>query len=114
MYERHTWYNTNEILKNRGVEYFISGNGLTFSSCSGEGTTNHNEGETAIIMGLSSMKLQGKRVVVYGNDVDLFVLLLSHYNNIDCLELHMKSLAGYTSITAVHSFLGSDVASSLL
>ena len=103
-----------EHLKNRGVEYFIAGNGLTFSSCTGEGTTNHKEGETAIIMGLSSMKLQEKRVVVYGNDVDLFVLLLAHYNNINCLDLHMKSLSGFTPITAVHDFLGSEVASALL
>ena len=101
-------------LKERGVEFFISGNGLTFSSCSGEGTTNHKEGETAIIMGLSSLKLKDKRVFVYGSDVDLFVLLLSHYNNIDCLDLQMKSLAGYTSITDVYNFLGNDVASALL
>ena len=103
-----------EHLEKRGVEFFISGNGLTFSSSTGEGKTNHKEGETAIMMGLSSMKLKEKRVVVYGNAVDLFALLLYHYNNIDCLELHMKSLSGYTSITGVHDFLGSDVAAALL
>ena len=51
-------------LKNRVVEYFIAGNGLTFCSCTGKCTTNHKEGETAFIMELSSMKLQDKRVVV--------------------------------------------------
>ena len=59
MRERHTWLDTitklllNALLehsKESGVEYFISGNGLTFFSCSGEGTTDH-KGETAIIAG---------------------------------------------------------------
>ena len=47
MRERHTWHDTItklllnallEHLKESGVEYFISGNGLTFFSCSGERT----------------------------------------------------------------------------
>ena len=103
-----------EHLKNRGVEYFIAGNGITYSSRNGEGVTNHREGETAIIMGLSSMDLRQKRVIVNGNDVDLFVLLLAHYTHINCLEIHMKSLKGYTSMTSVYNFLGHNVASALL
>ena len=100
-------------LEKRNVGYFIAGNGIILSS-SGTGTTNHTEGETAIIMGLSTLMLQDKRVVVYGSDVDLFVLLLAHYQNIDCLEIYMKSLSGYTCITAVRDFLGGDVAAALL
>ena len=64
-------------------------------------------------MGLCSINLTDKRVVVYGNGVDLFTLLLAHYK-LDCLELHMKSLKGYTPITPVHQFLGETIASALL
>ena len=60
------------------------------------------------------MELSEKRVTVYGNDVDLFVLLLAHYKNIDCQQIHMKSLTGYTSITEVYNFLGNEVALALL
>ena len=41
---------------------------------------------TAIIMGLLTMDLLQKRVVVLGNDVELFVLLLAHYQKINCTE----------------------------
>ena len=60
------------------------------------------------------MELKQQKVVVYENDGDLLVLLLARYNNIDCIYIQMKSLAGYTSITAVHEFLGHEVASALL
>ena len=53
-------------------------------------------------------------VVVYGSDVDLFVLLLAHYDKISCSHLQMKSLKGYTSITRVYEFLGQKVSSALL
>ena len=33
-------------LKNRGVEFFVASNGVTHSSHSGQGITNHKEGET--------------------------------------------------------------------
>ena len=62
-------------------------------------------------MGLCSLKLSDKRVVVCGNDVDLFTLLLGHYQEIDCLDLHMKSLKGFTPITPVYNFLGQRVSS---
>ena len=101
-------------LKERNVQYFIAGNGVILSSQAGHSATNHTEGETAIIMGLSSIGLLQKRVVVYGSDVDLFVLLLAHYQNIGCREMFMKSLTGYTSITTVFNFLGHEVASALL
>ena len=51
----------------------------------------------AIITGLCSVDLRHKRVVVYGSDVELFVLLIAHYQNIGCQMMFMKSLAGYTS-----------------
>ena len=74
--------------------------------------SNHSEGETAIILGLSKLMLQGKQVLVYGSDVDLFVLLLAHYQNIDCSLIYMKSI--YTSISSVHDFLGKQTSSALL
>ena len=101
-------------LKDRSIAYFISGNGTILSSQTGHGETNHTEGETAIITGLCSVDLRHKRVVVYGSDVDLFVLLIAHYQNIVCQMMFMKSLAGYTSITATFDFLGHQVASALL
>ena len=64
--------------------------------------------------GLSTLDLLQKRVVVFGNDVDLFVLLLAHYQNINCTELFMKFLEGHTCITALYKFLGKDAASALL
>ena len=70
--------------------------------------------ETVIIMGLSVASLLNKRVIVCGNDVDLFVLLLAHYEKINCSELFMKTLTGLTSITSIHMFLGRDAASALL
>ena len=60
------------------------------------------------------MDLKKKRVVVYGNDVDLFVLLLAHYNNIDCMDLQMKTLNGYTSLTSILNFFGHRVLLALL
>ena len=72
------------------------------------------EGETAIILGLTAMNIEQKRVTVYASDSDLFALLLMDYSSFNCHELHMKSLTGYTSITAVHEFLGHVVAEALL
>ena len=106
-----------EHLQNRGVEYFLAGNGITYAS-EGEGVTNHKEGETAIILGLSSLGLCQIRVLVIGNDVDLFVLLLAHYNHINCPDIYMKSSKGFTSISSVycasallpfHALTGCDV-----
>ena len=51
---------------------------------------------------------------MFGNDVDLFVLLLAHNENINCSELFMKTLTGYTSIASIHQFLGNYAASALL
>ena len=79
-------------LKERRVGYFIAGYGVTLSSYTSRGVTNHSEGETALILGLSTWVLQEKHVVVYGSDVDLFMLLLAHYQNIDCSQIYMKSL----------------------
>ena len=102
-------------LKSRNVEYFVAGNGVIYSSMTGgEGVTNHKEGETSIILGLSTIELKKRKVVVYGNYVDLFVLLLAHYENIDCMNIQMNSLTGYSSITAIYDILGHEVASALL
>ena len=60
------------------------------------------------------MDLKQRKVVVYGNVVDLFVLLLAHYRNIDCKDLQMKSLLGYISLTAIYNFFGHQVSSALL
>lgn len=40
------------------------------------------------------MELKQQRVAVLEIEVDLLVLLLAHYNNIDCIKIQMKSLAG--------------------
>ena len=98
-------------LKNRGVEFSVAGNDETHSSCQGEGVSNHKEGEPSIIMGLCVINIIDKRVVVYGNDVDLLTLLLAYHKRIVCLDLHTNSLKGYTPMTPVHQFLGENVAS---
>lgn len=101
-------------LQQRTVGYFIAGNGVSISSFPCCHINNHSEGETAIILGLSTMILHEKRVLVYGSDVDLFALLVAHHENIDCATIFMKSLSGYTCITAIRDFLGGDVASALI
>ena len=63
---------------------------------------------------MSTISLRGKNVLVYGSDVDLFALLLAHYQIIDCAAIFMKSLSGYTCVNAIHDFLGVNVASALL
>ena len=60
------------------------------------------------------MDLKKKRVVVYGNDVNLFVLPLANYNNIDCMDHQMKTLDGYTSVTSILDFFGHRVLLALL
>ena len=71
-------------LKMKSVAYFSSRGEVTHSSFSDTGSTNHTEGKTAINMGLRMMSLLDKRVVVFGNDVDIFVLLLAHYEFNNC------------------------------
>jgi hypothetical protein len=44
----------------------------------------------------------------------IFAVLAMHYSTINCEELHMKSLLGYTSITTVYNFLGSGAAAAVL
>ena len=44
-------------LQKQNIAYFIAGNGDTRSSFTGVGATNHKEGETAIIMDLSTLDL---------------------------------------------------------
>ena len=65
-------------------------------------------------MGLCSLELSDKRVVFCGNDVDLFTLLLSHYQEINCLDLRMRSLKGYTPIIPVYQYLGEPPLSAFL
>ena len=78
-------------LKRRNEEYFIAGNSQTKSShYDQDDTNNHAEGETAIILGLTVMNIEQKRVTVYASDSDLFALLLMHYSSFNCHELHMK------------------------
>jgi hypothetical protein len=97
------------------VEYFVAENGITKSSCYPEEMKNsHAEGETAIILGLSVMNVHQKRITVYGNDSDLFAILVMHYSTINCEELNMKALSGYTSITTAYNFLGPHVAAAVL
>ena len=60
------------------------------------------------------MELKQQRVAVHEIEVDLLVLLLAHYSNIDCIEIQMKSLAGYTSITAERKFLDHKVVFAIL
>ena len=79
----------NVTCKMKNIAYFFAGNSITRYSFADTGTTNHTKGEIAIIMGSSVGSLLNERVVVCGND--LFVLLLAHYENINCSELIMKT-----------------------
>ena len=65
------------------VEYFVAANGIAKSSCYQEDLiNNHAAGETAIILGLCTMNMQQKRVTVYGNNANLFALLVMHCSTI--------------------------------
>ena len=44
--------------------------------------------------------------MVYGSDIDFFVLMLAHYHEIDCAYLYIKTLAVYTHLNEVFNFLG--------
>lgn len=60
------------------------------------------------------MELKQWRVPLYGSGIDLFVLLLAHYDNTNCTDIQMKYSAGYTSNKSMHTFRGHRVASALL
>ena len=77
-------------LEMKNIAYFIAGNSVIRSSFADTGTTNHTEGETAIIMGLSVCPISESLFVEIC--VDLFVLHLVQYGNINCSELFMKTL----------------------
>ena len=87
--------------------FFIAGNGITISSSAGIRTTNHTEGETAIIMGLSRSMLREKGVLVDGS-ADLFLLLLPSYQKIYCAYLYQN-----THLTELFNFLGDGIDSFL-
>lgn len=67
-----------------GVKHFIGRNGVTHSSHTSEGVTNCKKRERAISLGLLEMVLKQQKVVVNESDVNLFVLLLAHYDSLQC------------------------------
>ena len=53
-------------------------------------------------------------VDLYSADTDVFLLLLSHSNRINCQKLYMHLVKGWVDLTCVNSKLGDDCSNALL
>ena len=103
----------------RNKDYVIAGNHKTFLSLGGytnEEKNDHEEADTLIILchGLVDDFIKHKIVNVYCADTDVFLLLLSHSDKINCQCLYMHLVKGKVDIKLVCKMLGNETSKALL
>ena len=89
---------TIDHMKKNRIDYVIAGNRATHWSLSGtvsNEVNNHEEADTLLIscLVLATDMIECSAVDVYSADTYVFLLLLSHYNQIICPKLYIQCLS---------------------
>ena len=106
-------------MENRNRNYAVAGNNKTFLSLDGytnQEENDHEEADTLIIRCLRLVDdfIENKIVNVYSADTDVFLLLLSHSNKINCQCLYIHLVKGKVDIKLVCLKLGNETSKALL
>ena len=100
-------------MRKRNKEYVIVGNNKTILSLNGnmrEEQNDHEEADTLMIRGLMIVNdfIGDKIIYVYSADTDVFLLLLSHSDKINCQCLFIHLVKGKVDIKHLCQKLGND------
>ena len=92
------------------VNYVVSGNHKTYWSLNGhtnQEENDHKEADTLVMrcLKLGSDSVHTNVVSVYSADTDVFFLLLSHSNQLNCSSLFIRLAKGFFDIKLLHSVL---------
>ena len=98
-----------KYLAQKGVQYVVAGNHITYHWRLGELENNHEEADTLLIHCLAlCTNVSSKALLVYASDVDIAMLLIAHRNRLAFKSIYFGFSETKTDIDAVHSFLGSN------
>ena len=108
-----------EYMKELNVNYVVTGNHKTYWSLNGQTSQEENDQEEADTLMMRCLKLDSDTVHtnvvnVYSADTDVFFLLLSHSNKLNCSSLFICLVKGWFDIKLLHSVLGDDTSKALL
>ena len=106
-------------MEKRDRNYVVAGNNKTFLSLGGytnQEENDHEEADTLIIRCLRLVDdfIENKIVNVYSADTDVFLLLFSHSNKINCQCLYIHLVKGKVDIKLVCQKLGNETSKALL
>ena len=112
-------HRTIDHMKKNRIDYVIAGNHATHWSLSGtvsNEVNNHEEADTLLIscLVLATDMIECSAVDVYSTDTDVFLLLLSHSNQINWQKLYIHLAEGWDDLKCVHSKLWNDCSIALL
>ena len=97
----------------------LNGNHKTYWSLNSQTSKEENDHEEADALMMRCLKLGSDAVHtnvvnVYSADTDVFFLLLSHSNKLNCSSLSICLVKGWVDIKLQHSVLGDDTSKALL
>ena len=106
-------------MKELKVNYVVAGNHKTHWSLNGQTSQEENDHEEADTLMMRCLKLDSDTVHtnvvnVYSADTDVFFLLLSHSNKLNCSSLFICLVKGWVDIKLLHSVLGDVTSKALL
>ena len=105
-------------MRKRNKDYVIAGNNKTILSLNGntrEEQNDHEEADTLMIRCLRIVNDLGNKIIyVYSADTDVFLLLLSHSDKINCQCLFIHLVKGKVDIKHLCQKLGNDTSKALL
>ena len=106
-------------MKELNVNCVVAGNHKTYWSLNGQTRQEENDNEEADTLMMRCLKLGSDAVHtnvvnVYSADTDVFFLLLSHSNKLNCSSLFICLVKGWVDIKLQHSVLGDDTSKALL
>ena len=106
-------------MKEQNADYVVAGNCKTYWSLNGQIDEEENDHEEADSLMIRCLKLANdvmttNIVKVYSSDTDVFLLLLSHSDKINCQSLFMCLVKGNVDIKLLCEKLGNDTSKALL
>ena len=108
-----------EHMKMQNINYVVAGNHMTYSLLNGHTNQEENDHEEADTLMIRCLKLgidamHTSIVSVYSADTDVFFLLLSHSEKLNCSSLFIHLVKGWVDIKILWSILGNDTSKALL
>ena len=106
-------------MKEQNADYVVAGNCKTYWSLNCQIDEEENDDEEADSLMIRCLKLANDVITtnivkVYSSDTDVFLLLLSHSDKINCQSLFMCLVKGNVDIKLLCEKLGNDTSKALL